>query len=134
METVRIVATQCLEEGIIYEATVKPNTDEKRCVGLTEGTFKRRLYGHRQSFKNSSLRNTTELSKYIWNFKEREEEYELTWSIIDRAPPYNGTPSKCRLYLIEKFHILTQDDLLNKRSELVSKCCHRRAYLIGSVK
>ena len=128
------VEGHCLEEGIIYEATVKSNTEEKKYVGLTEGTFKRRLYGHRQSFKNSSLRNATELSKYIWNVKEREEEYELTWSIIDRAPPYKGTPSKCKLCLLEKFHILTRDDLLNRRSELVSKCRHRRAYLIGSIK
>ena len=50
------VEGQCLEEGIIYEATVRTSSDEKKYVGLTEGTFKRRLYGHRQSFRNSGLR------------------------------------------------------------------------------
>ena len=52
----------CLEQGIIYEASVKTDTIAKKYVGLTEGTFKRRLYGHKQSFKNSSLKNATELS------------------------------------------------------------------------
>ena len=124
----------CLEEGIIYEATIKSSSDEKKYVGLTEGTFKRRLYDHRQSFKNSGLRNATELSKHIWDLNDRGEKYELSWNIIDRASSYKGTSKSCRLCLLEKYHILTREDLLNKRSELVSKCRHRRPYLIGSVR
>ena len=128
------VEGKCLEEGIIYEATIKSSSDEKKYVGLTEGTFKRRLYGHRQSFKNSGLRNVTELSKHTWDLNDRGEKYELSWNIIDRASSYKGTSKSCRLCLLEKYHILTREDLLNKRSELVSKCRHRRPYLIGSVK
>ena len=128
------VEGQYLEEGIIYEATVKTSSDEKKYVGLTEGTFKRRLYGHRQSFRNSGLRNATGLSKYIWELNDRSEEYKLSWNIIDRASSYNGTSKICRLCLLEKYHILTRDNLLNKRSELVNKCRHRRAFLIGLVK
>ena len=128
------VEGKCLEEGIIYEATIKSSSDEKKYVGLTEGTFKRRLYGHRQSFKNSGLRNATELSKHIWDLNDRGEKYELSWNIIDRASSYKGTSKSCRLCLLEKYHILTREDLLNKRSELVSKCRHRRPYLVGSVK
>ena len=128
------VEGKCLEEGIIYEATIKSNSDEKKYVGLTEGSFKRRLYGHRQSFRNNNLRTATELSKHIWDLKDRQEEFEISWKIIDRARSYNGTSNRCRLCLLEKFHILTRDDLLNKRSELVSKCRHRRPHLISSVK
>ena len=51
---------RCLEEGIVYEATIKSGQEIKKYVGLTEGTFIKRLYGHRQSFKNSSLKNATE--------------------------------------------------------------------------
>ena len=76
---------KCLEEGIIYEATIKSNSDEKKYVGLTEGSFKRRLYGHRQSFRNNNLRTATELSKHIWDLKDRQEEFEISWKIIDRA-------------------------------------------------
>ena len=77
------VEGHCLDEGIIYEATIKSDSEEKKYVGLTEGSFKRRLYGHRQSFKNSNLRNATELSKHIWCLKEQGKDYELSWSIID---------------------------------------------------
>ena len=128
------VGGHCLDEGIIYEATITSNCKVNKYIGLTEGTFKRRLYGHRQSFRNSNLKNATELSKHIWHLKEQGEEYELSWKIIDRASSYNGASKRCRLCLLEKYHILTRDDLLNKRSELVSKCRHRRAYLISSVK
>ena len=58
------VEGRCLDQGVIYEATIKSENIIKK-YGLTEGTFKRRLYGHRQSFKNSNLKNATELSKHI---------------------------------------------------------------------
>ena len=119
------VEGKCLEEGIIYEATIKSNSDEKKYIGLTQGSFKRRLY---------NLRTATELSKHIWDLRDRQEEFEISWKIIDRAHSYNGASNRCRLCLLEKFHILTRDDLLNKRSELVSKCRHRRSHLISSVK
>ena len=121
---------RCLEQGIIYEASVKTDTITKKYVGLTEGTFKRRLYGHKKSFKNSSLKNATELSKYIWYLKENKEDFDLSWGIIDKTAPYNGSSTKCRLCSL----ILMKEGLLNSRSELVSKCRHRRSHLIGSVK
>ena len=128
------VEGRCLDQGVIYEATIKSENKIKEYVGLTEGTFKRRLYGHRQSFKNSNLKNATELSKHIWHLKGNNEEYDLSWRIIDKAKPYNGSSNKCSLCLLEKYHILMRSDLLNSRSELVSKCRHRRSHLIGSVK
>ena len=128
------VVGRCLEEGIVYEATIKSGQEIKKYVGFTEGTFKKRLYGHRQSFKNSSLKNATELSKHIWHLKEKKEEYDLSWGIIDKANPYKGSSDKCKLCLLEKYHILMRNDLLNSRSELMSKCRHRRKHLIGSVK
>ena len=36
------VEGHCLDKGVIYEATVKSETETKKYVGLTEGTFKRR--------------------------------------------------------------------------------------------
>ena len=54
-----LVEGHCLDKGVIYEATVKSETETKKYVGLTEGTFKRRLYGHKQSFNNNSLKNST---------------------------------------------------------------------------
>ena len=79
-----------LEEGIIYEATIKSNSEMKKNVGLTEGSLKRRLYGHRQSFRNNNLKTATELSKHIWDLNDRKEAFEISWKIIDRARSYNG--------------------------------------------
>ena len=53
-----------------YKCYIKTSSDEKKYVGLTEVTFKRRLHDHSQSFRNSGLRNTTELSKYIWELND----------------------------------------------------------------
>ena len=83
------VEGKCLEEGIIYEATIKSNSEMKKYVGLNEGSFKRRLYGHRQSFRNNNLKTATELSKHIWDLKDRKEEFEISWKIIDKARAYN---------------------------------------------
>ena len=81
------VDERCLEEGIVYEATVKSGQETKKYVGLTEGTFKKRLYDHRQSFKNNSLKNAAELSKHIWHLKEKNEEYEF----------FSDTPDDCNV-------------------------------------
>ena len=54
------------------------------------------LYGHRQSFRNNNLRTATELSKHIWDLKDRQEEFEISWKIIDGARSYNGTSNRCR--------------------------------------
>jgi hypothetical protein len=61
----------CLAKSVIYQATVK--TSDKRptqtYVGVTENEFKTRYTNHKASFNNYKKRNSTELSKYIWNLK-----------------------------------------------------------------
>ena len=39
---------KCLTTSIIYEANVAPDSEnrEKHYIGLTEGTLKKRFYGH----------------------------------------------------------------------------------------
>ena len=46
-------------------------------IGLTEDKFKTRWYYHRQSFKNSKYRLSTELLKAIWNLKEKNSDIKL---------------------------------------------------------
>ena len=33
------------------------------------------------SFKHEKKRNATELSKYLWELKEKEEEFAVSWKI-----------------------------------------------------
>ena len=74
--------------------------------------------------------HSTCLSKYIWELKDKGTDHEIKWSIIKRAKPYSGKPSRCNLCLAEKLCLLTADKsvLLNKRSELVTKCRHENKF------
>ena len=118
----------CLARNIVYKATFTPQSSPpKQYIGLTSTTFKERLDNHTQSLKHESMSNSTELSKFIWSLKTKGEAYNLKWSIIQRAAPYNAATKRCNLCLAEKYHIMTapKDYTLNKRSELVSKCRHK---------
>ena len=122
---------QCLTDNLVYKATVKAdNRPEKIYIGMTENTFKTRFNGHKVSLKHKSHRNDTTLSKYIWKLKDNGTNFNIHWSIVKRAKAYKGSTRRCNLCLTEKLCILSapKDTLLNKRSELVSKCRHENKF------
>ena len=60
----------------------------------------------------------------------------LKWSIVKLVPPYSNISKIC-LCLHQKLKIVNfedQDHLLNKRSELISKCRHANKYLLRNYK
>lgn len=124
---------ECLVSSVVYEATVTTAEDKHRYIGLTEGTFKTRFNGHKQSFNNDKYRTSTELSKKIGELKDTNKNFTVDWAIIQTAKAYRGGCKTCDLCLSEKLHILKNPETLNKRSELVSKCRHARKYLVGGV-
>jgi len=96
---------QCLKAAVIYEATVAVEQEKKehKYIGLTENTFKTRFSAHTSSFKLEKLRNQTELSKKIWELKDQQLPYKVTWKIIQHAHPYKGGTRDCHLCLTESF-------------------------------
>ena len=76
------------------------------------------------TFTHRKLSNSSELSKYIWQLKDSNTSFTTKWSIIARARPYRNSSKRCDLCLAEKLYVLkhSNNNLLNKRSELVSKC------------
>ena len=115
----------CLQENVIYEATTAENPP-KMYIGSTEN-FKKRYTSHTHSFRHESHMNSTTLSHHIWK-QNLGTEPELTWDIIDRAPPYKKGNRDCCLCLTEKLHIMYQVNnpaYLNKWKELAQKCRHR---------
>ena len=90
------------------------------------------------SFKNKSKRNNTTLAKYIWASKLKHNvRPTLKWHILKSVAPYSNIAKKCRLCLQEKFKIFSYpnpDELLNKRSKLVSKCHHVNKILLANYK
>ena len=106
--------------------------------GTVEGDFKKRFYNHRKSFNNEGSANDTTLSKYIWELKETSNSSPtLVWSIAKKVPPYSNISKKCLLCLHEKLEIINYpgpEELLNKKSELISKCWHANKFLLCNYK
>ena len=82
--------------------------------------------------------NKVTLAKYVW---EQKQSHNITptlkWYIVKSVPSYSHITKSCMLFLHEKFDILTypnQDELLNKRSELVFKCRHINKYQLSNYK
>ena len=86
------------------------NSNCSTYTGLTSNTFKQRYYGHRHSFKYRVSDHSTTLSSHIWDLRDENENYEIQWSIIDRAPDFNPITRKCRLCIKEKYYIIFQPE------------------------
>ena len=82
--------------------------------------------------------NHTSFPKYIWEIKEKHQEnLSFKWSIVKRLSAYSDITKKYLLCLHEKLEIVNYphpEELLNKRSELVSKCRHANKYLLKNYK
>ena len=114
---------ECQTNNIIYKAEVEiTNRNETKVyIVLTEHPFKQKYSNHMQSIKHEKYGNSTELSKQL---KREGEEFKNTWSINQKAQGYTKKTKRCNLWLTEKLSIINADKnaILNKRSELVSKC------------
>ena len=81
----------CLTKSLVYSGKVDCTRNEDTYVGLTENTFKDRLYKHKNSFKYRSKNNYTELSKCIWDLKDRGTiDVNVKWDILAHATPYQN--------------------------------------------
>ena len=119
---------------VVYEATVKqiPSGKTETYTGVTARTFKQRLYEHRADTRKESSRIKTCLSSHIWDLKDQNIQYEVSWKLKERGTAFNPTTKKCRICLKEKFHIMYNPDgsSLNKRSEVFNTCRHRKKMLL----
>ena len=53
------------------------NQEQKQYIGMTENDFKARYNVHKQSFNNPKHENSTSLSKYIWELKRADVNYDI---------------------------------------------------------
>ena len=93
--------------------------------------FKARYSNHKSSIDKRPTLHTT-LSSYIWRLKDKGINFDVKWSIKSRGHPFSSGSKSCDLCLTEKLTILTanQNDMLNKRDELLETCRHRRKHLL----
>ena len=126
---------KCMTTNTIYKGVVSTTLNSnKEYIGITEGPWKYRHSVHKTSFKYKDYKARTTLTDYIWKIKENHAEMPIIkWSIIKTAPAYNNISKRCLLCLQEKLCIIEHEDqnnLLNKRSELVNKCLHTNKFLL----
>ena len=125
-----------LHQCMVYKAEVTTNTTYKEYYGTSEGDFKSRYNNHTQSFRYISRINNTGLSKYLWTLKANRTDYHLKWSVKSYASRYKCGTRRCDLFVTEKMTIALADPkvLLNKRTELISKCLHRNKFILSKFK
>ena len=129
---------KCLTNKVVYKAEVETNDginklSTKVCFGISKTGFKCRYNKHTMSFRNRTHENDTELSKYIWNLKDQNKDFDIKWSIFKKSFRYSIVLKSCNLCLLEKLVICNfkeEDRLLNKRLDLVSKCRHENKYIL----
>ena len=125
---------KCLTSSIVYRATLRSETGkEHQYIGMTEGTFKQRFYGHTSSFRNEERRGDTKLSEKVWSLKNQGLNYTITWDVVRRGHPYRIGQNSCDLCTSEKLEILLRSSdprLLNSRTEILAKCPHKRKFTL----
>ena len=129
---------ECLTPKVIYRADVtnEANKDQKFYFGLAETTFKERYNNHKRDVKLIKYQYNTELTKYICNLKNNSIQYNVPWKVVDKVYG-NANLIMCKLCLTEKLWIINHindNNMLNKKSELVNKCRHLKKFLLKHVK
>ena len=129
----------CMKKNSVYKGIAMTSSNpDKTYIGIAEGHWKQRHSVHKTSFKYKDYEARTTLTDYVWKMKNEQTEMpKIKWSILKTAPAYNNIAKRCVLCLQEKMHIIEYPDqrnLLNKRSELVSKCRHMNKFLLKNFK
>ena len=131
----------CAVNDIIYKATVTipdlayASENGKYYYGMTCQKFNDRLRSHRKSFNNAKYKGDSKLAEYIWTLKNRNINYDIKWERIRKTISYKPGMRYCALCTWEKYYILFGDKekMINARSELMSKCIHKKAFLLENV-
>ena len=126
----------CLTSSVVYNAnvTTESDTTRKNYIALTEGTFTQHHTQRKLSFRNRNYSNSTELSRHIWTLKDNNTNFTINWSILATAPAYSNKSKWCHMCLTEKLYLVRAKKpcLLNKRTELISKCRHENKFYLAN--
>ena len=126
---------KCCEQTIVYKAEIKIGDQTKNYLGCTEGEFKTRYNGHKDSFRNYKKKGSTTLSSIVW-YNNKNPEPEVKWSIVKKTQRYQPGGKACDLCLTEKLLILKSgkdSNNINKRNEIVNLCVHRNKFKLANL-
>ena len=110
----------CLQLCFVYLAQAYSANARNYYIGTSEDEFKTRYNNHTMSFRNRGYEKETELSKYVWIWKDKGEYFTIKWSVSAKGFPYTSGKC-CDLRLTEKLLITKADPraLLNRRFEIM---------------
>ena len=66
-----------LQQCFVYQVQVDSANLRKYYLGPYEDEFKTRYNNHTMSFRNKSHKKKTELSKYVWELKDKGEDFTI---------------------------------------------------------
>ena len=128
---------KCLTNNVLYKASITPNEENPKTkiyYGVCETTFKGRYANQKKTFNNIKYQTDTELSNEYWNIISANKTSSVSWEILGTHKSYNQGSKRCLLCLNEKPAVALHkdDNMLNKRLEIISKCRHRNKYMLAS--
>ena len=129
---------ECLTPKVIYRADVQyeANNNQTFYFGLAEATFKECYNNHKRDVKHIKYRYNTEVTMYIWNLKNNSIMYNIYWNLVDKVYG-NANSTMCKLCLTENLWIINHindNNIINKKSELINKRKHLNKFLLKHVK
>ena len=79
-------------------------------------------------------KSDTELSNEFWKIKENKRSTNITWEMLGRHQAYHTSSKRCSLCLNENLKIALHRDnnMLNRQTEILSKCRHKNKYALIS--
>ena len=129
---------KCLTFRIVYRADVTNNKtdDHKYYYGIWDTPFKDCYENHKMSFRHRSHLIASDLSKYYWKLVDNDAVPTIRFSIAELVKG-NTFINNYNICLSEKgfiIKILDDVNMLNKRSEFISKCRHINKGSLNRVK
>ena len=76
---------------------------------MSEDEFKTRYNNHSMPFRNTVYEKDSELSRYVWNLKDKGESFTIKWSVAATPSPYICNSKRCALSLMQKLLIVKAD-------------------------
>ena len=124
---------KCLSENTLYQTDISLENFQTEIYSSISET-KTRYSNHKKSFNHEKHKNDTQLSNELWKIKASKEEPVFVWKNLGQHQPYNVNTKWCLLCLNEKLQITIyrENNMLNKRTEIISKCRHRNKYALAS--
>ena len=81
----------CLTITVMYEGNITidiMNYGIKTYKGITEPKFKLRYGNHKKAFNHHQYRKNRELSKEVWNIKDKNATFNIKWNVVKQYPAY----------------------------------------------